>query len=80
MNRLAYIVIVSVFVVLFQVAFFYGTYHEQMAKDTVSVSECLMRTHDKDALRDCFGVFVDSKDYDLYLRRYDEILYKTEAY
>ena len=54
--------------------------HQIQPEEPISISKCLVQTNDLDALRGCFGPVVSSADYDLYAHRYNEILYKTEAY
>ena len=48
--------------------------------DSECVAECLLRTDDKDELRLCYEIFITADNYDLYERRYDELLWKYEAY
>ena len=41
---------------------------------------CLTQCSSKEGCRSCWSVFIDSENYDLYERRFDELMWKYEAW
>jgi TRAP-type C4-dicarboxylate transport system permease large subunit len=53
---------------------------ETEPKPALTVSQCLVRAQSKEALELCLPAIVSDQEYDFYLRRYDSLLWKNEAY
>jgi len=45
-----------------------------------TIVQCFLNTESREMLRTCYNIFLTAEEYDLYLRRFDELLWKYEAY
>ena len=48
--------------------------------DEECTQECIMNCGSKEECRNCWDIFINEDNYDLYERKYDELLWKHEAY
>ena len=46
----------------------------------LTTTQCLVQAQNKQALEQCLPAVVDATTYNLYLRRYDNLLWQNEAY
>jgi len=52
----------------------------QCSTDMECTQECLTRCIPKEECRNCWDIFINEDNYDLYERRYEELMWKYEAY
>lgn len=73
MNKILFIIMLTVLVLLAQEA-------RTPIYSGITIKQCLMQAKDNLELDKCLPPVVKSSLYDLYKRRYDELLWKNVAY